>query len=69
MVEKLSHLADVVSYADFPPTESQLQVHAGLTQQLSHDREQIAGILARDLAVFNALLRDRQFGAIVVPAR
>src|SRR5438132_172735 len=27
MVEKLSHLADVVSYADFAPTDSQLEVH------------------------------------------
>ena len=69
MVEKLSHLADVVSYADFPPTESQLQVHAALTQQLSHDQEQIAGILARDVAVFNALLREHQLGAVVVPVR
>ena len=69
MAEKLSHLADVVSYADFPPTESQLQVHAALTQQLSHDQEQIAGILARDVAVFNAMLREHQLGAVVVPVR
>jgi photosystem II stability/assembly factor-like uncharacterized protein len=69
MVEKLSHLADVVSYADFPPTASQLEVNAALTQQLSHDQEQIAGLLARDVATFNAMLRERQFGAIVVPAR
>src|SRR5262249_11583240 len=34
MVEKLSHLADVVAYADFRPTQSQLEVHAKLTQEL-----------------------------------
>ena len=69
MMEKLSHLADVVSYADFAPTESQREVHAALTQQLAHDQEQIAGLLAREVAVFNALLRERQLGAIVVPIR
>src|SRR3989442_11363103 len=39
MMEKLAHLADVVSYADFPPTESQLLVGAKLTQDVAHERE------------------------------
>jgi photosystem II stability/assembly factor-like uncharacterized protein len=69
MVEKLSHLADVVSYADFAPTDSQLEVQSVLNQQLAHDQEQISGLLARDVAVFNAMLRERQMGAIVVPSR
>ncbi|MGH9140103.1 MAG: sialidase, partial [Vicinamibacterales bacterium] len=69
MVEKLSHLADVVSYADFAPTDSQIEVNGLLTQQLAHDQEQIAGLLARDVAVFNSMLRDRQLGAVVVPPR
>ena len=69
MMEKLSHLADVVSYADFAPTESQREVNAALTQQLAHDQEQIAGLLARDVALFNAMLRERQMGAVVVPPR
>ncbi len=67
MIDKLTHLADVVSYADFAPTESQLQVDAQLTQEIAHDREQMDGVLARTLASFNAMLRDRQMGAIVVP--
>jgi hypothetical protein len=57
MVEKLSHLADVVSYSDFAPTDSQLEVNAALTQQLAHDQEQIAGVLAKDVALFNAIAR------------
>jgi len=69
MMEKLSHLADVVSYADFAPTESQREVNAALTQQLAHDQEQIAGLFARDVALFNAMLRERQMGAVVVPPR
>ena len=67
MMEKLAHLADVISYADFAPTESQLQVGTTLTQDVAHDREQLDGILARTLATFNALLRERQMGAIVAP--
>jgi len=67
MLDKLLHLADVVSYADFAPTDSQGEVRAKLTQDVAHDREQLDGILARTLAAFNARLRDRQLGAIVVP--
>jgi hypothetical protein len=67
MMEKLGHLADVVSYADFAPTDSQLQVAAKLTQDVAHDREQLDGVLARTLATFNTLLRERQLGAIVPP--
>jgi len=58
-----------VSYADFAPTASQLEVNSALTQQLSHDQEQITGLLAKDVAIFNAMLQERKLGAIVVPAR
>jgi hypothetical protein len=69
MMDKLAHLADVVSYADFAPTDSQVQVDAKLSQEVAHDREQLDGVLARPLAAFNTLLRERQLGAIVVPPR
>ncbi|HXI29637.1 MAG TPA: hypothetical protein VNG89_14460 [Vicinamibacterales bacterium] len=68
MVEKLAHLADVVSYADFAPTNSQVEVRDQLTQELTHDREQMDGIFARTLATFNELLKVRQLGTIVAPA-
>ena len=68
LMEKLAHLSDVVSYADFAPTNSQIEVRDKLAQELAHDREQMDGILARTLAAFNALLRDRQLGTIVGPA-
>ena len=67
MMDKLAHLADVLSYADFAPTDSQVQVDAKLSQEVAHDREQLDGVLARPLAAFNALLRERQLGAIVAP--
>jgi len=67
MVEKLTHLADVVAYADFRPTDSQLEVQTKLSQEIARDRERLSGTLARDVASFNLLLRDRQLGAIVIP--
>src|SRR5205823_893297 len=69
MVEKLSHLADVVSYPDFAPTDSQREVHAKLTQELTHAREQMDGILAREVENLNATLREHRLGAIIVPSR
>jgi hypothetical protein len=70
LMEKLSHLADVVSYADFAPTDSQIEVRDLLAQQLSHDREQMDGIFARTLATFNAALKEHQLGTIVaVPSK
>jgi hypothetical protein len=69
MVEKLAHLADVVSYADFAPTDSQREVHAKIGQDLERLQEQMSGLVLRELATFNAALRERQIGAIVVPHR
>jgi photosystem II stability/assembly factor-like uncharacterized protein len=69
MVEKLSHLADVVSYVDFRPTDSQFEVQTKLSQEIARDRERLDGTLARELAGFNTLLRERQLGAIVVPSK
>jgi photosystem II stability/assembly factor-like uncharacterized protein len=67
LVDKLTHLADVVSNADFAPTASQTEVAARLKQDASHASEELDGLLARTLANFNALLREQQLGAIVVP--
>jgi photosystem II stability/assembly factor-like uncharacterized protein len=67
LVDKLTHLADVVSYADFAPTSSQTEVAAKLKQETSHASEELDGLLTRTLANFNALLREQQLGAIVVP--
>jgi hypothetical protein len=61
------HLSDVVSYGDFPPTDSQLEVHGRLTQEIARDREQMSGIMTRILGGFNETLRSRQLGAIVAP--
>jgi hypothetical protein len=66
IVEKLSHLADIVSLNDFPPTEQALQVHAKLTGELGEYRDKLKQIVATDVAAFNATLRQGNLGAIVV---
>jgi hypothetical protein len=67
MIEKLSHLADVVSYADFRPADSHLEVEARLAQELRAIQERLSGTLVRELATFNDLLRREQLGAIAGP--
>jgi photosystem II stability/assembly factor-like uncharacterized protein len=69
LVEKLSHLADVIAYADFRPTDSQLEMHAKLSQDLDRDRERLNGLLQRELANFNSLLRNRDIGPLVAPSK
>jgi photosystem II stability/assembly factor-like uncharacterized protein len=65
LIEKLSHLADVVSLGDFAPTDQALEVHAKLAKDLSGYREQMMRILNQDVATFNGTLRQRNLGGIV----
>ena len=68
MVEKLSHVADVVSLADFPPTDQALEVLAQLTRQVREHQDQIKRIVDTDVAGFNRTLRDRGMtGGVMVP--
>jgi len=45
LIEKLSHLADIVSLNDFAPTDQAIAVHKMLSQELSGVREQIRPLL------------------------
>src|SRR5262249_12457503 len=69
LLESFAHLPDVLSYADYAPTPSQLEVRDKLAQELAHTREQMDGILSRVLSQFNEQLRERQMGAIVLPPK
>ena len=66
VVEKLSHLADVVSLGDFAPTDQALEVQAKLAKDLSGYREQMMRIVSQDVATFNATLRQRNVAGIVI---
>ena len=68
MIEKLSHLADVVSLADFAPTDQALEVLAQLTRQVGEYQGQIKRVVENDVAAFNRTLRDRGMtGGVMVP--
>jgi photosystem II stability/assembly factor-like uncharacterized protein len=69
MVEKLSHLADVVSYADFRPADSHQEMARTLNQEIGNFGERLSGTLVRDVANFNELLKNQQLGSIAAPGR
>jgi hypothetical protein len=68
MMEKLLHVADVVSLADFAPTDQATDVLDQLTKQLGEHRSKMKQIADTDVAAFNRTLRDRGLtGGVIVP--
>jgi len=66
LMEKLAHLADTLQYADFAPTDQQLEVHKLLTDQVSANATDLTTVVSKDVATFNEMLRRRNVGTIVV---
>jgi len=67
LIDKLSHLADVLSLADFRPTDQALEVMAQLTKQLGEHRSQMKQIVETEVAAFNRTVRDRGMtGGVIV---
>ena len=58
LVFKLSHLADGMSTADFPPTPQQIAVHEGYQIRIAELSSRLDNLYAADVAAFNAMLRD-----------
>jgi hypothetical protein len=70
ILEKLAHIADVLSLADFRPTDQALEVMAELTKQIGEHRNQMKQIVETDVASFNRTVRDRGMtGGVMVPLR
>jgi hypothetical protein len=71
LIEKLSHVADVVSLADFPPTDQALEVLNQLTKQVRAHQDQMKQMVDIKVAAFNKALRDRGMtgGVMVMPLR
>jgi hypothetical protein len=44
-------------------------MHAKLSQDLDRARERLNGLLQRELANFNTLLRNRDIGPLVAPSK
>ena len=69
VLQKIGYLAaEVGSSADFPPTKQQLEVAQELKQRGAQSRQEIQQLLEKDLAGFNAMLREKNIANIVVKA-
>ena len=69
LMQKLRYLAaEVASSADFPPTTQQLAVGKELKERGDASRQEIQQLLDKDVAAFNAMLREKNIPNIVVKA-
>jgi hypothetical protein len=69
LLQKVSYLADQVgSSADFAPTTQQTGVQQELKQQGDEWQQEIQQILTKDVAAFNAMLREKNISNIIVKA-
>jgi len=66
LLEKLAHLADTLQLADFAPTDQQLDVHKLLIDQLAAATSDLNGVVSKDVATFNDMLRRRNIGTVIV---
>jgi hypothetical protein len=64
--QQLPYLAGGVSDGDFAPTTQQQAVRQLLAQQVQTFRGQLDQLMSQDLAQFNAMLRQRNIGSIVL---
>jgi photosystem II stability/assembly factor-like uncharacterized protein len=65
LVDKIIYLAGQVGDSDFPPTTQQSEVHELLKQQLAKAQEDWKQIETKDLAAFNAMLREKNVPNII----
>src|SRR5206468_2215125 len=65
LARKLSYLASELASSDFKPTNQQLDVQQLLEERLANFRRQLDALRARDLPLFNDLLRQRKVPQII----
>jgi len=66
LAQKIGYLADEVgSSSDFPPTTQQFAVADQLKQQGDQFQQEYQQVLAKDLASFNAMLREKNIPNII----
>lgn len=69
LAQKIGYLASqVASSADFPPTKQQLEVAQQLKQQGDQSRQEMQQLLDKDVAAFNAVLREKNIPNVIVKA-
>jgi hypothetical protein len=69
LLQRVSYLADeVASSADFPPTTQQVAVQQELKKQGDDSQQEMQQLIAKDVAGFNSMLRDKNISNIIVKA-
>jgi photosystem II stability/assembly factor-like uncharacterized protein len=69
LLQKVSYLADQVeSSSDFPPTTQQAAVQLELKKQGDDSQQEMQEVIAKDVAAFNAMLREKNVANIIVKA-
>jgi len=66
LLQKVNYLASAVGSSDFPPTTQQLAVKDELNRQGEQYAQEFQQLLAKDIAAFNAMLRERNVANIIV---
>jgi hypothetical protein len=67
LLQKISYLADEVgSSADFAPTTQQSAVQQELKQQGDETLREMEQVVSKDVAAFNAMLREKNISNIIV---
>ncbi len=68
IVDKLGYLAAGIASSDYRPTNQDQDVYTLLRRQMSNPLEQLSSLLAKDVASFNTMLKDKGLstGLIVV---
>jgi hypothetical protein len=70
LLQKISYLADEVGgSADFPPTTQQSAVQQELKQQGDESLREMEQVVSKDVAAFNAMLREKSIPNIIVKTR
>ena len=65
LADKIGYLADEVETSDYQPTTQQVAVHDELKEQGATYRQRLSLVLGKELADFNALLRQRNVPNVI----
>ncbi len=66
LLQKISYLAGEVGSSDFPPTTQQVAVQEELKQQGEKFGQEFQQVVTKDVAAFNATLRERNIPNLIV---
>jgi formiminotetrahydrofolate cyclodeaminase len=63
---KIIYLADETESSDFPPTTQQVAVGEELKKQGDQFQQEYQQLIAKDVAAFNAMLREKNIPNVMV---